>query len=174
MYNVMLKDARDENIVIIHDHKRHSPFDFFSLTEPIMVCLVILVINHLILPFFPDISMKRRLGIGALFMVLSILSATVLVISYKKLKHQFFWIFLPVGMFSVADTCIFVTGKKLLLVQLKVLLILLGLIAVFFSFNSQCIFNSPAVSTSCRSCPQGSMRLNSVTPEEDLGKKSKH
>ena len=113
MYTSMLKNVKDNDIHIIPDNNKHPPFDFFATTEPVMVCIVILILNNLVLPFFPDMSMKRRLGAGALFLVLSIVSATVLVKAYCELNHQFFWLLLPLALLSIADTCIFVTGKSL-------------------------------------------------------------
>ena len=111
IYTSMLKNAKDEDISITPDHKDNDKFDFFALTQPFMVCLIILVLNNLILPFFPDMSMKKRLGCGAFFVFLSVLSGIIIVIAYRKLDHPFFWIFLPVAVFSIGDTLVFVTGK---------------------------------------------------------------
>jgi len=104
----MLENAGGKDVNIIPDHTNH--IDFFNFTEPLMVCLVIFVLNNLVLPFFPDMSMKKRLGSGTFLVFLSVLSGAVIVASYDKLHHPFIWIFLPVAIISIGDTLVFVTG----------------------------------------------------------------
>ena len=85
-------------------------FDFFMLTENVIVCLLIPIFNNLLLPFNPGLSMKPRLGVGVFFLVLSIIASIILQLSVMTEKHLFLLLLLPIALFAVADMLIVVTG----------------------------------------------------------------
>lgn len=109
MYPHMIDNARTFSVTV--PTGQQIKFDLFLITETMIVCLAIPVLNHLVLPFNPGLSMKRRLGVGVFFLLLSVVIAMVIEILQNRIKHLLLWLLLPTALFAIADMLIFVTGK---------------------------------------------------------------
>ena len=79
-----------------------------------IIVIILPVINHLVLPFWPNIRIKFKLGVGILLNVISLAVGTFLLWWEKVLspQQQFCWLVLPAVLFSVAEALVFVSGKS--------------------------------------------------------------
>ena len=77
------------------------------------------LINHIIIPFWPTVNMKLKLGVGFSLHVLSFGVAGFIqwnkTIEGLLTEQQFFyWMLLPTIVWSVAEAIVFVSGELLL------------------------------------------------------------
>ena len=86
---------------------------FYNLLESGLVLMFIPVLNHLLLPCIPTASMKRRIGVGALFFLLSAALGFLVNIKMNSISDslQLFWLSTPIILFAIADTLLFVSGE---------------------------------------------------------------
>ena len=71
------------------------------------------VINHLIIPFWPTVNMRLKLGVGFTLHVLSFGIASFIQWKEQVLNNQqfFYWMVLPTIFLSVGETVVFVSGE---------------------------------------------------------------
>ena len=86
-------------------------YDLFSIIENGLIILLIPVLNHVILPCIPGPSMKRRIGVGVFFSLLSVALWTVLDWnSHTKIK--LLRIIFPTALLGIGEMLVFITGEK--------------------------------------------------------------
>lgn len=94
----------------------YSKLDTYNLVEDGAILAFIPFLNHLILPCVPSASMKRRIGVGVFFLLLSSALATIVKWQLSNIHShhmQLFWQMMPIILFAVAETLIFVSGEML-------------------------------------------------------------
>ena len=109
LYSQMMAKARPFNVTV--PHGQNINLDLFTISEGVIVCMIIPVLNHLILPFNPGLNMKMRMGLGVFFLVLSVGVMMLLIIPGKVENQLFLWLLLPTSLFSIADVLIVITGE---------------------------------------------------------------
>ena len=91
----------------------HGVGNAYSFVDDGVILLFIPFLNHVILPCVPGASMKRRIGVGVFFLLLSTAMATIV---QWQLHHihshhmRLFWQFMPIVLFAVAEALIFISG----------------------------------------------------------------
>ena len=80
-----------------------------------IIIIILPVINHLVLPFWPNVSIKSKLGVGILLNVLSLAFGGYIIWWQKPLTSEqlFCWLILPALLISIAEALVFVSGKML-------------------------------------------------------------
>lgn len=80
-----------------------------------IIILVLPIINHLVLPLWPNTSIKFKLGMGVLLNTLSLAIGAFILWFGEALNSQqlFCWLVLPAILFSVAEALVFVSGKSI-------------------------------------------------------------
>ena len=78
--------------------------------------IILPLINHIIIPFWPTVNMKVKLGMGFALHVVSFGVAGFIQWSKTRLTEQqfFYWMLLPAILLSTAEAVVFVSGEFLL------------------------------------------------------------
>ena len=86
---------------------------FYSIADAVMVLLFLPVLNHLILPYFPLMSIKKRLGFGSFVNFLALGFAAYLQWAKRDAspEHRLLWYLIPVSLLALAELLVFVTGE---------------------------------------------------------------
>ena len=76
------------------------------------ILIALPIINHIIIPFWPTVSMKLRLGLGFVVHILSFGIAGFIQWKEDTPEQQqfFYWMILPAVFFSVGETVV-VSGR---------------------------------------------------------------
>ena len=79
------------------------------------ILIALPLINHIIIPFWPTINMKIKLGVGFIIHVLSFGIAGFIQWKESILNEQqyFYWMVLPTIFLSVGESFVFVSGEKI-------------------------------------------------------------
>lgn len=85
----------------------------YNIIDDLMVLFFLPVLNHLILPYFPLMSIKKRLGFGALVNFLALGVAAYLHWAKRDAspEHKLLWYLIPVSLLALAELLVFVTGE---------------------------------------------------------------
>ena len=85
----------------------------YTIFDALIVLICLPLINNLILPCFPSLSMKKRLGFGLLLNIATSVSAAYVQWGTGDLdsEHILLWLLIPGTLLSVGELFIFVTGK---------------------------------------------------------------
>ena len=87
-------------------------YDLFTIIENGLIVLLIPVLNHVILPCIPGPSMKRRIGVGVFFFLLSVALWTFLDCNgHTKTRIIFF----PTALLGIGEMLVFITGEKVMI-----------------------------------------------------------
>ncbi len=99
-------------MIVTSRHIHVIPVDLFSLVENSLILITIVFLNHVVLPFMPGMSMKRRLGVGVLFFLLSALLGTLLKAEPSNIHsdRKFLWMLMPIVLYAIGEMLVFVTG----------------------------------------------------------------
>ena len=87
----------------------------YTIIDDLIVLLFLPVLNHLIIPSFPLMSIKGRLGFGAFVNFVAVGAAACLQWSAQGLstnsEHKLVWYLVPVSLLALAELFVFVTGE---------------------------------------------------------------
>ena len=94
---------------------KYSKFVFptlYTIFDAVSVLVYLPLINHLVLPCFPSLSMKKRLGIGSLVNIITLISAAYLQWGTGAFdsKHVLLWFLIPGALLPLGEMLTFVTG----------------------------------------------------------------
>ena len=96
------------------EHKLHYfATSIFWIINAGTILIVLLLINHLLIPIWPTINMRFKLGIGLMFNVLSFGVAGIIQLRKDDLNPSpyFFWLVLPIIPLSTGETVTFVSSE---------------------------------------------------------------
>ena len=85
----------------------------YQIFDALSCFIYLLLINHLVLPCFPSLSMKKRLGIGSLVNSMTLISAAYVQwgTGASDSKHVLLWFLIPGALLPLGEVLMFVTGK---------------------------------------------------------------
>ena len=85
----------------------------YTIFDALCVLIYLPLINHLVLPCFPSLSMKKRLGIGSFINIVTLISAAYVQwgTSASDSKHILLWLLIPGALLPLGELLIFVTGE---------------------------------------------------------------
>ena len=86
---------------------------YYYLIETGVVVLFTPLLNNILLPCVPSASIKRRIGVGIFFLLLSTALATI--INWRIGPHthsslKLFWITMPFVLMGIGDALVFISG----------------------------------------------------------------
>lgn len=87
---------------------------YFELLNNIVIILFIPLLNNVLLPCVPGASIKRRVGVGVFFFLLSTVVGTVIFwrANTTDLSTPLLWLTIPILVMSLGDALVFISGKK--------------------------------------------------------------
>ena len=85
----------------------------YNIFDAVSALIYLLLINHLVLPCFPSLSMIKRLGIGSLVNIMAFISAAYVqwATGASDSKHVLLWFLIPGALLPLGEVLMFVTGK---------------------------------------------------------------
>ena len=95
---------------------KYSEFVFptlYTIFDAVSALIYLPLINHLVLPCFPSLSMRKRLGIGSLVNIITLISAAYVQwgTGASDSKHVLLWLLIPGALLPLGEVLMFVTGK---------------------------------------------------------------
>ena len=104
---------------IMHPHKqKHDSYlagNILWIINAGSILIALPIINHIIIPFWPTVNMKLKLGLGFVIHIVSFGIASFIQWREDTLKPQqfFYWMILPAIFFSVGETVVVVSGEMI-------------------------------------------------------------
>ena len=85
----------------------------YNIFDALCALIYLLLINHLVLPCFPSLTMKKRLGIGSLINIVTLISAAYVQwgTGASDSKHVLLWLLIPGALLPLGEVLMFVTGE---------------------------------------------------------------
>ena len=95
---------------------KYSEFVFptlYTIFDGLCALIYLPLINHLVLPCFPSLTMKKRLGIGSFINIVTLISAAYVQwgTGASDSKHVLLWLLIPGALLPLSELLIFVTGE---------------------------------------------------------------
>ena len=93
---------------------KYSELISYDLIETSLILFYVPLLNHIILPCFPGVSMKGRIGVGIFFFFLSTSLGTVVTSQLTSIHSphmKIFWETMPIVLFAFGETLVFVSGE---------------------------------------------------------------
>ena len=88
-------------------------FNVFTLCNILTIMLFLPILNHLIIPCFPTLSMKARVGFGVALNTFAVVVAAIVegCVHKESFERQLLWLLLPSTLLAIAEVLVSLTCK---------------------------------------------------------------
>ena len=111
----MTSQLANSVVHVISNGSKHTflAVNIISVINAGTIILALPIINHILIPLWPTVNMKLKLGVGFFVHVLSFVFAGFIQWRAATLTQQqfFYWMILPTILLSLGENVVFVTGE---------------------------------------------------------------